>query len=177
MLTYFSFKLSQFVYFSLILREQEETKTKYSAPWTIYIHRSLKKQGPNQPISSEQWKSVSCISWRCLKRKKNNLRKCINLYITNKNNFFLCIFARILLCVYVFEKEGKKEGHTHSQKLMIRAIESNNSTTILQKANKSLISSNHKYFTVYISVHWGQILQHFNLMSYIYLNSWLNKNF
>ena len=39
-------KLSQFVYFSLILREREETKTKYSAPYMklFYIKLMIKKQ-------------------------------------------------------------------------------------------------------------------------------------
>ena len=39
--------LSQFVYFSLVLREREETKTKYSAPFTckvenfLFLHRRM----------------------------------------------------------------------------------------------------------------------------------------
>jgi hypothetical protein len=45
-------KLSQFVYFSLILREREETKTKYSAPQVFDIN--LEFHGFDSPVECEK---------------------------------------------------------------------------------------------------------------------------
>ena len=81
-------------------------------------------------------------------KKKNNLRKCTNLYITNKNNiFFVHIYARILLCVSIFERKEKKKD-THSQKLRIRAIETNDST---KTKKTSYLVKSQKVFNVHLS--------------------------
>ena len=52
-------KLSQLVYFSIVLREQEETKTKYSAPQDFNIN--LEFHGFDSPVECEK-KSLGNIN-------------------------------------------------------------------------------------------------------------------